>query len=135
MSDLEDRYLAMLVINEIDDPVTPLSYPVTVGISGELFRAVRPGIPGKGLIRWMMRRRSALVPAASSSLPAELLINSLYAATPFQALNKGIEGKALLVLPFGEFCDIVIGVLGQASFYGIVDHIGDGTIRCGGLQT
>jgi hypothetical protein len=51
MSDLEDRYLAMLVINEIDDPVTPLSYPVTVGISGELFRAVRPGIPGKGLIR------------------------------------------------------------------------------------
>ena len=49
MSNLEDGYLAMLVINEIDDPVTPLSYPVTVGIPGELFSALRPGIPGKSL--------------------------------------------------------------------------------------
>jgi hypothetical protein len=38
MSDLEDRYLAMLVVDEIDDPVTPLSYSVTVRIPGELFR-------------------------------------------------------------------------------------------------
>jgi len=75
-----------------------------------------------------MRRRSALVPAASSSFPAELLINRLYAATPFQALNKGIEGKALLVLPIGECCEIV-RVLGQDSLYSIVNHIGDGTIR------
>ena len=49
MSDLEDRYLAMLVVDEIGDSITPLSYPVTVRIPGELFRAVRAGIPGKGL--------------------------------------------------------------------------------------
>jgi hypothetical protein len=48
MSDPEDRYLAMLVVNEIDDSITPLSNPVTVRIPGELFRAVRAGIPGKG---------------------------------------------------------------------------------------
>jgi hypothetical protein len=48
VSDLEDRYLSMLVVDEIDDPVTPLSYSVTVRIPGELFRAVRAGIAGKG---------------------------------------------------------------------------------------
>ncbi len=134
MSDLEDRYLAMLVVNEIDDSITPLSYPVTVPIPGELFRAVRAGIPGKGLDSPNDAPAIRLVPAASSSFPAELLINSLYSATPCQALNERIEGKALLVLPFGE-CGEIVRVLGQGSFYSIVDHIRDRTIRCRGLQT
>ena len=49
MSYLEDRYLAMFVIDKIDDPVPPLSYPVTVVVPGELFGALRPGVPGEGL--------------------------------------------------------------------------------------
>ncbi len=49
MSDPENRYLATLVINKIDDPVTPLSYAVTIGVPGDLFGTLRAGIFGNGL--------------------------------------------------------------------------------------
>jgi hypothetical protein len=57
----------MLVVNEIDASTTPF----------------RTGIPGKGLNSLNDAQAIRLVPAASSSFPAELLINSLYSATPF----------------------------------------------------
>jgi hypothetical protein len=83
MADLEDRYLAMLVVNEIDDSITPLSYPVTVRIPGELFRAVRAGIPGKGWNSLNDAQAIRLCTCCIKLFPAELLINSLYSATPF----------------------------------------------------
>src|SRR3970040_2081550 len=49
MSDFEDRYLAAPVINKIDDSVTSLSHPVTVGVPGELFGPLGPGGRGQGL--------------------------------------------------------------------------------------
>lgn len=134
MSDLEDRYLAMLVVNEIDDSITPLSYPVTVRIPGELFRAVRAGIPGKGLDSLNDAPAIRLGTCCIKLFSSRTLDQQLYSATPFQALNERIEGEALLVLPFGK-CGEIVRVLGQGSFYSIVDHIGDRTIRCRGLQT
>ena len=83
MADLEDRCLAMLDVNEIDGSITPLSYPVTVRIPGELFRAVRAGIPGKGSNSLNDAQGIRRCTCASSSFPAELLINSLYSAAPF----------------------------------------------------
>ena len=45
--DFEDRYLVMPIINKIDDPVTSLSHPVTVGVPGELFAPLGPGHRGQ----------------------------------------------------------------------------------------
>jgi hypothetical protein len=47
--DLEDCYLATLIIDKIDDPVTPLSYSVTISVAGELFRTLGPGARRQGL--------------------------------------------------------------------------------------
>jgi hypothetical protein len=49
MPDLEDCYLAMLIIDRINDPVIPLSYPVTISVAGELFRTLGPGTCSQGL--------------------------------------------------------------------------------------
>jgi hypothetical protein len=49
MSDFENRYLAALVIYKIDDPVTALSHPITIIVSGELFRALGPRFCGNRL--------------------------------------------------------------------------------------
>jgi hypothetical protein len=42
VSDPEDRYLATSVIYQVNDPVTPLSYPIAIRVSGEFFGTVRP---------------------------------------------------------------------------------------------
>jgi hypothetical protein len=87
MSDPEDRYLPMLVVNEIDDSITPLSHPVMVRIPGELFRAVRAGFADKGFNSPNDAQTIGLRTCCIKLLPADLLINSLDSATPFQALN------------------------------------------------
>jgi len=46
MSDLEDRDLATLVINKIDDPIPSLSHTVTIDVTGEFFGAVGSRIVG-----------------------------------------------------------------------------------------
>ncbi|MEK6593651.1 MAG: hypothetical protein AABZ67_11280 [Pseudomonadota bacterium] len=48
-------------------------------------------------------------------------------------MDERIEGKALFFLSFSERRKI-LGILGQGGLYRIVDHIGDGTIRCRSLQ-
>lgn len=77
MSDFEDRYLVMPIINKINDAVTTLSHPVTVGVADELFAPLGPG----HLSQVTQSRNNAptvrLAPTASSSFAAEALISSL----------------------------------------------------------
>ncbi len=49
MSDFEYGYLMTPVVDEIDDPVTPLSHPVAIGVTGEFLRALRPGTLNESL--------------------------------------------------------------------------------------
>jgi hypothetical protein len=44
VANLEDRYDADLIVNEIDDPIVTLSQAIPAGITGELFDAVGPRI-------------------------------------------------------------------------------------------
>jgi len=64
------------------------------------------------------------VPNASISFAAEALIESLYSATPFQALDERVKGKALVALSFREGRK-VFGILSEGDPHRIVDHIGD----------
>ena len=49
MSDLEDRYFATTIIDEINDSVSSLPQPVVIRVSGEFFGTMHPRILGKGL--------------------------------------------------------------------------------------
>ena len=49
MTDLEDRYLASFIINKIDDPETPLPYPVAISVRGKLSEPLSRGGSGKTL--------------------------------------------------------------------------------------
>lgn len=47
MPDLEDRYLATSIVDQIDDPVASLPHPIAVGVPGKLLRAWGTRIGGK----------------------------------------------------------------------------------------
>lgn len=49
MAELEDRDLVTPVINEINDPITPLPHPVTIRVPRELFGPLGSRVPGKDL--------------------------------------------------------------------------------------
>ncbi len=44
MPDFDYRYLATLVVDQINDPVAPLSCPVTIGVPGEFLGTIGSGI-------------------------------------------------------------------------------------------
>ena len=49
MSDFVDRYLVMFVINKVDDSVTSLPHPVTVGVPCKFLGPLGPRIPSQSL--------------------------------------------------------------------------------------
>jgi hypothetical protein len=65
MPDLVDRHLAASVVDEIDDPVVRLPHSIAVGVSGELFGALRPGI--------LCERLNSLDDALTKGLGADCL--------------------------------------------------------------
>jgi hypothetical protein len=83
-------------------------------------------------MRLMMRRRSFLG-ANSISFAADGLMRSLNLATFPQILEDILECQIRFVGPFLEGSQVLC-VLGQAQFDGVVDKIGDGSVRLGRLE-
>src|SRR5690606_10862335 len=69
-----------------------------------------------------MRVRSCLAPTASSSLPAEGLIESLYNATTLHALHEAVKGHALLALSLLK-CREIFGILRKRCLHCRVNHV------------
>jgi hypothetical protein len=49
VANLEDRYDAGLIVNEVDNPIVTLPHAISVGITGELLGAVRSRIARESL--------------------------------------------------------------------------------------
>jgi len=85
-------------------------------------------------MRLIMRRRSAFVAIASSSLRADFFIRRLYLATSFQVLDDVLERTVRFLFPNFEGLNIA-GVFRQCCLDGVVHELGNTAIRCSRFQT
>src|SRR5260221_2063959 len=77
--------------------------------------------------------RSVFDTTAASSLPAEVLIRTLYEATTLHALHEAVEGNAALLLTPIKGREIS-RIFSQRHAHRVIDKIGNGAVVCSRAQ-